>query len=135
IAILDLGGVNSYIDASRHTHCTAVSNIKATVVLGALDFVLEQEAVGEVSLLVRAQAVTGVHPTSQPIDGEALRAMIEPRDIFVADLVQRCDANPLGHGFRLSRLSACLQPARRAAPGRSDHAADESAPARSLCRQ
>ena len=97
IFALDLHRVGVEVDADRRTPGGAGAVVEAAVVLRALDDVVHHQPVGEMDLLVGAEAVGGEELAVRGVvDREGSALVVEAGDVFLVDVLGRAGANPAG---------------------------------------
>ena len=93
---LDLDRIGLEVDADRRALGLAGLVVEAAIVLRAFDDVVHHQAVGEMHLLVRAEAVgREVSVVRGAIDREGAAAVVEADDVFLVDIVGGAGFDPV----------------------------------------
>ena len=88
----------------RGAQGTSGGNVESTVVERALDDASDDEAFGQVGILVGAKAVGGVEFAAfEPVDGNRAAAVVQANDVVFVDVFDRAGLYPFtgggGRGF------------------------------------
>jgi hypothetical protein len=97
-ATLNFDRVGLEVDADGSAHGSASCIVEASVMLGALDGVVHDQAISQMYLLVRAQAISRVIPVIwRTVDCERSSRMVETQNIFICHVFCSTGFKPIGH--------------------------------------